>query len=480
MPISSTINRWIYNGDTLSDTFGYTNKIFAAGDLRVYVDGVLKTLATDYSVTGVGAESGGGVVFVVKPPAGTGNVVIVSDPPLTQLINLLDGGDMPGPLVTGGLDKAAVVAQRARDLIDRCIRLPDADPGAGLVLPLPAERALKYLAFDPAGAVTVQPSVDATIDTSVLLVVSNANPGHVNGRVWIDTATGNHLIAKQSDGADWNQLLDLDIATGVPAFTNAAALDRANVFAATATFQAAVNGAKGADIAAAETTNIAGATGNFVTVTGNGGPITAFGTIAAGAWRLVHFSGAPQLTHNAAALILPTAANITAAAGDVALFVSLGGGDWRCASYLRADGRDLVAFGAAAAGLVPASGGGTSKFLRADATWQAPPLGEPYDSGEQTISAAGSLTLAHALAAKPRVLMLWLRCVTAEGGHSVGDEVMVDVRQDTGSDSGMSVRRDATNIRVRFGANIYLTNATTGAGFAITMANWKLLVEANV
>ena len=47
-----------------------------------------------------------------------------------------------------------------------------------------------------------------------------------------------------------------------------------------------------------------------------------------------------------------------------------GGGD------LSADRTLTVAtFGAAASGVVPASGGGTTNFLRADATWAAPPGG---------------------------------------------------------------------------------------------------------
>jgi hypothetical protein len=40
-------------------------------------------------------------------------------------------------------------------------------------------------------------------------------------------------------------------------------------------------------------------------------------------------------------LILPTAANITTAAGDTAIFVSLGSGNWKCLSYTRASGTAL-------------------------------------------------------------------------------------------------------------------------------------------
>jgi hypothetical protein len=103
---------------------------------------------------------------------------------------------------------------------------------------------------------------------------------------------------------------------------------------------AAMNFAKGANIASATTTDIGAATGNVVDVTGNV-TITGLGTIQAGTWRLVRFTGAPLLTHNGTSLILPTAANIQAAAGDVAALVSLGSGNWFCAGYMKASGRPV-------------------------------------------------------------------------------------------------------------------------------------------
>lgn len=99
---------------------------------------------------------------------------------------------------------------------------------------------------------------------------------------------------------------------------------------------------KGSDIASATTTDIGAGTGLFVTVTGTT-TITGFGTKTAGVFRIVRFSGVLTLTYNASSLILPTAANITTAANDMALMVSEGSGNWRCVSYLRADGRALVA-----------------------------------------------------------------------------------------------------------------------------------------
>lgn len=104
---------------------------------------------------------------------------------------------------------------------------------------------------------------------------------------------------------------------------------------------AAENWAKGADIASASTTDIGSATGNCVDVTGTV-TITALGTVQAGTIRIVRFTGALILTYNATSLILPTAANITTANGDCAIFESLGSGNWKCVMYQRGDGTGLV------------------------------------------------------------------------------------------------------------------------------------------
>lgn len=98
---------------------------------------------------------------------------------------------------------------------------------------------------------------------------------------------------------------------------------------------AAFNEAQGADIASATTTNIGAATGNYVNVTGTT-TITGLGTVQAGTERTVTFTGILTLTHNGTFLILPGAANIITAAGDVAIFRSLGSGNWKCVSYQRA------------------------------------------------------------------------------------------------------------------------------------------------
>lgn len=108
------------------------------------------------------------------------------------------------------------------------------------------------------------------------------------------------------------------------------------------TLTSAMNAAPPVTIASASTVAIGAAAANDITTSGTA-TITAFDAIAAGAERRVTFSGALTLTHNGTSLILPGAANITTAAGDVATFLSLGSGNWRCVDYQRASGLPVVA-----------------------------------------------------------------------------------------------------------------------------------------
>lgn len=103
-----------------------------------------------------------------------------------------------------------------------------------------------------------------------------------------------------------------------------------------------INEAKGADVASATTTTIWVTDGNFIHVTGTT-TITSFGTAPqAGAQRTVVFDGALTLTHNSTSLILPTGANITTAAGDVAIVRAETTANARVVAYIRKDGTSLA------------------------------------------------------------------------------------------------------------------------------------------
>lgn len=97
---------------------------------------------------------------------------------------------------------------------------------------------------------------------------------------------------------------------------------------------------KGSDIASTTTADVGAVEGLMHDITGSTS-ISSFGTVRAGILKVLKFEGALTLTHNATSLILPGAANITTADGDVGIFISEGSGNWRCLNYLKASGVSL-------------------------------------------------------------------------------------------------------------------------------------------
>jgi len=94
-----------------------------------------------------------------------------------------------------------------------------------------------------------------------------------------------------------------------------------------------------ATVPSAGTTDIGAAAGFNIEITGTT-TITSLGTVP-NVWRIVRFAGVLTLTHHATSLILPGGANIVTAAGDTAIFLSDGSGNWRCSQYQRSNGRSV-------------------------------------------------------------------------------------------------------------------------------------------
>ena len=111
-------------------------------------------------------------------------------------------------------------------------------------------------------------------------------------------------------------------------------------------------------------------------------------------------------------------------------------------------------------------------------------LGQSFVSAEQTITAAGSLTIPHGLGASPSLVQCRLICKTTEHNYSVDDEVIVNPNSNDAagtSSLGAAIIPDATNISIRYGSGaavFTIFNKTTGTAANITPANWKLIVRA--
>lgn len=120
---------------------------FVEGDVNVYVDGVLKTITTDYTVSG-GSGTGGTVTMSVTGISGGSSVVLTRDLTLERTTDFPTSGPFDVKSLNTELDRFTAVSADLKDQVDRALQLTDYDADANLTLPDLASRKGKVLAFD--------------------------------------------------------------------------------------------------------------------------------------------------------------------------------------------------------------------------------------------------------------------------------------------------------------------------------------------
>ena len=132
-------------GSTGTFTFAYDFKVLDQSHLVVTVTttstgaAVTKTITTDYTVTGVGTDSGGNVTFVAgKAPLSTETVTITRAVPLTQLTDLQNRGGVQPSVLEESFDKLTQITQDTKEVQARTLRFPVASTLSGIEMPLTA------------------------------------------------------------------------------------------------------------------------------------------------------------------------------------------------------------------------------------------------------------------------------------------------------------------------------------------------------
>lgn len=143
-------------------SFTVSFEFFEDADLNVYVDGVLKTLTTDYTVTG-GSGSTGSIAMSVTGASGGSTVVITRSIALERTTDFPSSGPFDISSLNEELDKFISIAGDLKDKSDRALQLTDFDTDVSLTLPDVNTRKGKLLAFNAtSGAVEAGASVAGT------------------------------------------------------------------------------------------------------------------------------------------------------------------------------------------------------------------------------------------------------------------------------------------------------------------------------
>lgn len=196
MTVNTIVPRYAYVGNGATVDFPYNSIFLDEADLKVYQNGTLKTLNTHYTVAG-GDGATGTVTFIVAP-ASDDSVVLLNDPAITQLTDLLDNDALPAESLEDVGDRLTLIAQRLSNRLDYAIRAPDSDLTGLSDLPDAATRASKFLSFDSDG----NPSVSELIEPDASQLAGVGSIALLRGLSIVGVADGSTIEVTSYYGDD--------------------------------------------------------------------------------------------------------------------------------------------------------------------------------------------------------------------------------------------------------------------------------------
>ena len=205
-------------------------EFFDDADLNVYIDGVLKTLTSDYltadnnDVSARTVHTSGTDGFIhftslITGAAGNSKIVITREIDIERVTDFPSSGPFDIGSLNTGLDRLTAISADLNDEIKRSIRLVDYDESVSLTIPEAATRAGKFIAFDSTGAAIAssQGSWQGNWSSGYTYAQGDLIKDTSNGSIYIantsHTSSGSQPISSNADVAKWDQLIDLTSVT---------------------------------------------------------------------------------------------------------------------------------------------------------------------------------------------------------------------------------------------------------------------------
>lgn len=183
MTVTAEVPLIEHTANGVATVFAYDFELPAASDLLVQVDGVTKTLTTDYSVSGFNDPAGGSITFVAAP-ANLAKVLLRRNIAFERTTDYQNLGDFLAPVVNEDFDRIWFAVQQLQADLRRMLRAPEY--ATVNELPTIANRASKLLGWDSTGQpIAVAPTSGSASDLALDLA-STASAAEGAGQIGYD------------------------------------------------------------------------------------------------------------------------------------------------------------------------------------------------------------------------------------------------------------------------------------------------------
>ena len=183
MTVADNTSRNQYSATAGQTIFSYTFEIVDKDDLVVLQNGTTLSEGTDYSVAGVGDNSGGTITLTAGATLND-IMTLYRDMPYARNQNYTNSGDFLASDVNDDFDNLWLAGEQTNRSFDQSVRRPITDSTTiSMELPDAATRANKYLSFSPTGAVTATTTVPPGITDSALVTYTPGGTGAVDTTV---------------------------------------------------------------------------------------------------------------------------------------------------------------------------------------------------------------------------------------------------------------------------------------------------------
>ena len=153
MTVANRTPKDTYTADDVTTVFPYTWMCYDSDDIAVYkVDGSTREKYDnyfDYTVSGTENPDGGNIIFKEAPVDGS-KILVISDAPYEQKIDIKNTTVFDARAIERGLDKTTLLASQLNEKYNRTLQVSPIEDTIGY-LPVVSERLSRLLAFDPAG-----------------------------------------------------------------------------------------------------------------------------------------------------------------------------------------------------------------------------------------------------------------------------------------------------------------------------------------